>query len=174
MTIYGNLPPSTQGSNLTNNFFQNQFSNAVGLSPNANSIIVGYFQQITGDVDTGNNLAAAVIYTALQQGIDPVSVVEELKSLSDKNRLNSPTYANYISPNQPDTDVFVANSVTGGSWTTGNVNYSNPGPSTVYSSLAQVNAYLAMFLNLNRNSTSLLAISNSPQTNPYIQRAILA
>jgi len=31
-----------------------------------------------------------------------------------------------------------------------------------------------MFLNLNRNSTSLLAISNSPQTNPYIQRAILA
>ena len=172
-TIYGNLPPTTQ-NNSTANYFQNQNGNVVGISPNSNNLIVGYFQQLTGDVDTGNNLAAAVIYSALQQGIDPVSVVEELKKISDRNRLNSPTYASYIPPDQQDADVFVANTVTGGNWTTGNVNYAKPGPSTVYNSVSQINAYLAMFLNLNRNSTSLLAISNSPQTNPYIQRAILA
>jgi hypothetical protein len=38
----------------------------------------------------------------------------------------------------------------------------------------ELNAYLTMFLNLNRVSTSLLGLSNSPQTNKYIVRAILA
>jgi len=37
----------------------------------------------------------------------------------------------------------------------------------------ELNAYLTMFLNFNRASTSLLGLSNSPQTNKYIQRAIL-
>lgn len=37
----------------------------------------------------------------------------------------------------------------------------------------ELNAYLAMLLNLNRASTSLLGISNQPETNKYIQRAIL-
>ena len=38
----------------------------------------------------------------------------------------------------------------------------------------ELNAYLTMFLNLNRVGTSLLGLSNSPQTNKYITRAILA
>lgn len=37
----------------------------------------------------------------------------------------------------------------------------------------ELNAYLAMILNLNRASTSLLGISNQPETNKYIVRAIL-
>jgi hypothetical protein len=37
----------------------------------------------------------------------------------------------------------------------------------------ELNAYLTMFLNINRASTSLLGISNQPQTNKYIARAIL-
>lgn len=37
----------------------------------------------------------------------------------------------------------------------------------------ELNAYLAMILNLNRASTSLLGISNQPETNKYIIRAIL-
>jgi hypothetical protein len=37
----------------------------------------------------------------------------------------------------------------------------------------ELNAYLTMFLNLNRINTSLLGIGNTPQTNKYIQRAIL-
>lgn len=36
-----------------------------------------------------------------------------------------------------------------------------------------LNSYLTMFLNLNRVNTSLLGISNQPQTNKYIRRAIL-
>ena len=37
----------------------------------------------------------------------------------------------------------------------------------------ELNAYLTMLLNLDRVNTSLLGISNSPQTNKYIKRAIL-
>ena len=38
----------------------------------------------------------------------------------------------------------------------------------------ELNAYLTMFLNLNRANTSLLGLSNSPQLNKYIARSILA
>lgn len=37
----------------------------------------------------------------------------------------------------------------------------------------ELNAYLAMFLNINRVSTSLLGISTGAQPNQYVQRAIL-
>ena len=37
----------------------------------------------------------------------------------------------------------------------------------------QLSAYLALFINLNRVNTSLLGISNSPQPNKYVSRAIL-
>lgn len=37
----------------------------------------------------------------------------------------------------------------------------------------ELNAYLTMFLNLNRVNSSLLGISNSPQTGKYVQRAVL-
>jgi hypothetical protein len=37
----------------------------------------------------------------------------------------------------------------------------------------ELTAYLTMFLNLNRQGTSLLGLSNQPQTNKYVTRAIL-
>jgi len=37
----------------------------------------------------------------------------------------------------------------------------------------QMSAYLAMFLNLNRVSTSLLGLSNAPPPSKYVERAIL-
>jgi hypothetical protein len=100
-----------------------------------------------------------------------MGIIEQLKTLSDKNKLTSPQYASYIDPNQQDTDVTTNN---GTSWTTGNVQYAKPGPSTVYTSISEVDAYLTMFLNFNRVGTSLLGLSNSPQTSKYISRTILA
>jgi hypothetical protein len=41
-------------------------------------------------------------------------------------------------------------------------------------SSGELNAYLAMFLNLNRVGTSLIGINNQPVQNKYITRAILA
>jgi hypothetical protein len=170
--IYGNLPPTAkQQSDATVNYFNNIGASTPSISPNANGAVVAYFQDLTGDIETGNAMAATVIYTALQQHLDPVALVEQLKTLSDKNKATSPKYVSYIDPNQQDTDVTTDNGTT---WTSGNVQYAKPGPSTAYNSISEVDAYLTMFLNFNRTGTSLLGLSNSPQTSPYISRTILA
>jgi hypothetical protein len=119
--IYGNLPPTTNGNNTTN-YFDNFFNSGTGISANTDDAVIAYFQSVTGDADSGIALAASVIYAALQQNMDPMTLVDEFKQL-------------------------------------------RPG---------ELNAYLAMFLNSNRAGTSLLGISNSPQTDKYITRAILA
>ena len=120
MASNGNLPPSTN-TNPTTDYFNNFFKIGLTVSQNVDDTIVGYFQTITGDRDSGITLASTVIYTAQSQGIDPMSIIDEFRKLK---------------PNE-------------------------------------LNAYLTMFLNLNRVSTSLLGLSNSPQLNKYIARSIL-
>jgi hypothetical protein len=118
--IYGNLPPG-EITNNTTEFFDNFFKQAGTTSENVNDAVVGYFQSVTGDKDSGITLAAAVLYTAGQQGIQPMELIDEFRKLS-------------------------------------------PG---------ELNAYLTMFLNINRVGTSLLGLSNSPQTSKYVTRAVL-
>jgi hypothetical protein len=118
--IYGNLPPTTN-PNATGNFFNNFFTPTAGTSDDINNAVVGYFQELTGDAASGQTLAASVLFTASQQGITPMQLIDQFRALK-------------------------------------------PG---------ELNAYLAMFLNINRAGTSLLGISNSPQTNKFITRAVL-
>lgn len=120
LTVTGNLP-STKSGSPTTNYFNNYFTSPGNSSPIQNDIVVSFFEEWTGDKESGKTLAATVLYTAQSQGLDPVSLIEEFRSLDKK----------------------------------------------------QLNSYLTLFLNLNRVSTSLLGISNTPQTNKYIQRAIL-
>jgi hypothetical protein len=174
MAIYGNLPNGGTPASATTSYFNNINTQVNRISGDANDAVIAYFQSITGDATTGKTLAAAVIYTAAQQNIDLMDLLSKLKALSDKNKLKSPTYSDRTNAGSKDTDIFVANAVTGGNWTTGNVNYANPGPSTVNTSISEVDAYLTMFLNLNRSGTSLLGLTNSPQTSKYVLRTILA
>jgi len=118
--IYGNLPPPAN-TNGTTSYFDNFFTPGISVSDNVNSAIVGYFQEVTGDAAAGSTLAASVLFTASQQGIAPMTLIDQFRALT-------------------------------------------PG---------ELNAYLTMFLNINRAGTSLLGISNSPQTNKYITRAVL-
>lgn len=121
--VYTNLPP-VQTTNNTTDFFENFYKQTgIGVGSNVNDAVIGYFQSITGDRDSGIALAAAVLYTAAQQGVSPVEIVDQFNSIK------------------------------------------NPG---------ELNAYLTMFLNLNRQGTSLLGLSNQPQKNKYVTRAILA
>ncbi len=174
MAINGNLPNGGTPVSATAGYFNNINTQVNRISGDTNDAVVAYFQSITGDVATGKTLAAAVIYTAAQQNIDLMDLLSKLKALSNKNKLNSPTYSNRTNVGSKDTDIFEANTVTGGNWTAGNVNYANPGPSTVYNSISEVDAYLTMFLNLNRSGTSLLGLTNSPRTSKYVIRTILA
>ena len=118
--IYGNLPPASANNNTTD-FFSNFFTQTTGTSENINDAVIGYFQTVTGDKDSGTTLAAAVLFTAQQQGVKPMELIDQFRKLS-------------------------------------------PG---------ELNAYLTMFLNINRQGTSLLGLSNQPQTSKYITRAVL-
>jgi hypothetical protein len=173
MAINGNLPGETTSSPSTTNYFNNFYNQPLSTSPMINDAVVAFFQKITGNSDTGKNLAAAVIYTALQQGIDPMSVVDQLKALNDRSNLKSPQEHYSHETNQYAQDDYVFDSQTG-TWTTGDKQYAKPGPSTAYSNVTELDAYLVMLLNLNRVGTSLLGIGNSPQTSPYVKRMILA
>ena len=170
MAINGNLPNQTNNSASTSAYFNNFYDLPQTTSPMINDAVVAFFQKITNNADTGRNLAAAVIYTALQQGIDPMSVVDQLKALNDKNAPE--TYYSHETNDQAQDD-YVFDSQTG-TWTTGIKQYAKPGPSTPYSNITELDAYLVMLLNLNRVGTSLLGISNSPRTSPYVERMILA
>jgi hypothetical protein len=90
MATSGNLPPNTN-VNSTTEYFNNYFSDRFTTSPNINDAVIGYFQSVTGDVDSGKALAATVIYTALSQGLDPMSLVDEFKKLKSGRRVEVKT-----------------------------------------------------------------------------------
>jgi hypothetical protein len=169
-TTSGNLP-NGNGYNNTQQYFNNFYVQPANIGPSENDAVVAYFQLITGDKETGKTLANAVVYTCIQQGLDPVSIVEQLKLFSDKNRLSNPTYSSETDKDAQDTNVY---NPTTGTWSAGNKQYANPGPSVPYNNLSELDAYLTMLLNLNRVGTSLLGLSNSPRTGKYIERTILA
>jgi len=90
MATSGNLPPNTN-VNSTTEYFNNYFSDRFTTSPNINDAVIGYFQSVTGDADSGKALAATVIYTALSQGLDPMSLVDEFKKLKSGRRVEVKT-----------------------------------------------------------------------------------
>lgn len=173
MAINGNLPGQTTASPTTTNYFNNFYNQPTGTSPEINDAVVAFFQTITGNADTGKNLAASVIYTALQQNMDPMSIVTQLKALNDQKNITNPVNEYSHETNYLAQDDYVFDTQTG-TWGPGPKNYAKPGPSTPYANVTELDAYLTMLLNLNRVGTSLLGISNSPQTSPYVDRMILA
>lgn len=86
MSVSGNLPVN-ENVNDTTEYFNNYFSQEYAASPNVNSAVIGYFQSICGNKEAGKILGTAVIYTALTRGIDPMSLVDEFKKMSDRSRL---------------------------------------------------------------------------------------
>lgn len=90
MALNGNLP-KPDNVNSTTEYFNNYFSDRFTTSPNINDAVIGYFQSVTGDVDSGKALAATVIYTALSQGLDPMSLVDEFRKLKAGRRVEVKT-----------------------------------------------------------------------------------
>lgn len=152
-TPNGNLPAAE--SNVTTEYFNNFFAADFTVTQNVDDAVIAYFESITNNKETAKVLASTVLYTAISQGIEPMSVIEELRNLQLKNRATENLQLNYVERTNENLDL-----------------YAKPGPSR-RSNLSELDAYLTMFLNLNRVGTSLLGISNQPQTNKYIQRAIL-
>jgi hypothetical protein len=69
-------------------YFNNFYATPFNVSGNTNDAIVAFFQQYTQNVTAANNLASAVLYTAMSQNIDPMSMLSQFESLP-KGQLNA-------------------------------------------------------------------------------------
>ena len=91
MTTPSNLSaPSytVNDSSSTEQFFNNYYTKNYSVSANADDAILSYFEGITDTKESATALAAAVIYTALSQGIDPMSVLSQFTTMP-KGELNT-------------------------------------------------------------------------------------
>ena len=80
-------PDLSGTSGNTNKFFNNFFAKDFGIGA-ANDIITAYFEEYTGSGSAGKALAAAVIYTAQAQNLNPLEVMAEFQKLS-RGELNN-------------------------------------------------------------------------------------
>jgi hypothetical protein len=63
-------------------FFNNYFTKPASISANQDDAVVAYFQKVTnGNKQSAAILASTVIYTAMSQGVDPMSIVQQFQAL---------------------------------------------------------------------------------------------
>jgi hypothetical protein len=77
-----------QALNNANKYFNNFYAIPFDVSSETNDAIIAFFEQYTANKATAKNLAAAVLYTALAQNLNPLSVLSEFNSLP-RGQLNS-------------------------------------------------------------------------------------
>lgn len=66
----------------TQQFFNNYFIQPSTVTGNQNDAVIAYFQKITnGNLQSAQILASTVIYTAMSQGMDPMSIVQQFQAL---------------------------------------------------------------------------------------------
>jgi hypothetical protein len=63
------------------NFFNNYFNFPLEVSSNVDAAIVAHFEQITDNKEAARALASAVIYTAVKQGLNPMSALDDFKKI---------------------------------------------------------------------------------------------
>ena len=65
-------------------YFNNYFITPGNISSNQNDAVTAFFEQVTnGNKQSAAVLASTVIYTAMAQGIDPMSILQQFRSLKD-------------------------------------------------------------------------------------------
>jgi hypothetical protein len=65
----------------TDRFFNNFFNFPVEFSSGVDAAIIAFFETVTDNKESARALASAVLYTALKQGMNPMSVLDEFKKL---------------------------------------------------------------------------------------------
>lgn len=62
-------------------YFNNFFNFPIEVGTNVDAAITALFEQVTDNKESARALASAVIYTALKQGMNPMSVADEFRKL---------------------------------------------------------------------------------------------
>jgi hypothetical protein len=69
-------------------YFNNFYATPFNVSAGANDAIVAFFEQYAQNTTAAKNLASAVLYTAMSQNIDPMSILSDFENLP-KGQLNN-------------------------------------------------------------------------------------
>ena len=89
-TTYPEIPNPTNLQRVdTNNvnppmvdkFFNNYFEFPISVGTNVNAALIAHFEQVVDNKESARALASAVIYTAIKQGIDPMSALDEFQKI---------------------------------------------------------------------------------------------
>jgi hypothetical protein len=85
MSQPSNINPVDISINATTSagkYFNNFFISPGNVSSNQNDAVTAFFEQVTnGNKQSAAILASTIIYTAMAQGLDPMSILEQFKSL---------------------------------------------------------------------------------------------
>ena len=79
---------TTIQSDVTANYFNNFFKPTFDVSQNLDEAVIGFFEQITVNKQSARAMAGAVIYTAKAQGLDPMEILTQFRSLPE-GKLNT-------------------------------------------------------------------------------------
>ena len=95
---------NSSSTNKTTRYFNNFFTPNFTVSSNVNDAIVSYFQEQTGNLESAQLLAQAVIDTAQAQREDPMSVLTQFQQL--QNNELSPFLALYLNTSRVPTSFL--------------------------------------------------------------------
>lgn len=87
MSISNNLTINDNSTDLTSgsrDFFNNYFQPNFPVGQNVNTVILAQFEKITQNTESAKVLASSVIYTAMSQKIDPMTVLDRIRSMTNE------------------------------------------------------------------------------------------
>lgn len=74
---------ANNASTTQDKFFNNYFVTPATISSAQNDAVVAYFQKVTnGNIKSAAILASTVIYTAMSQGVDPMSIIQQFQAVN--------------------------------------------------------------------------------------------
>lgn len=68
-------------------FFNNYLQPNFNISSDLNSAVLAQFEKITGHTESARILASSVIYTSLAQKVDPMLVVDKIRTMSKEESM---------------------------------------------------------------------------------------
>jgi len=98
-----NTPDTSISENDARRFFNNFYSQPLVAGP-AGDAVLGFFEQYVSNKQAAKNLAAAVIYTATAQNLDPIMVLAEFQRVP-KGQLTS-FLAAFLNANRSPTSLL--------------------------------------------------------------------
>jgi len=85
MSTPSNLTSVNLATNATSSaqtYFNNYYNGTLNITSNQNDAVTAYFEKVTnGNKQSAQILASTVIYTAISQGLDPMSIVQQFQEV---------------------------------------------------------------------------------------------